>query len=305
MLKEDEILLSEFKKALRREGRENVIDFDDVFSLKFELQAHRFEDILAGTNRTIPPNRWSHHRVWLIKKGSGEFISGIYKFTAVKNTLVIIPARVTTSSRNWGPDVEGYILLFNVAFFLQNSFPSQHIESKKILHRSLQPYVHISDEQAAEISGLFETILRERLNSGHGNNELVALKVLEMLIMCERIFDEQLHFAENLPTIDLISRFCHLVDEHVAQQRKVSFYASELHVHPNYLNAVVKKHTGFTAKESIQNRLLLEIKYLLHSTNLSVKEISAKLGFSDPNYVSTFFTRLEKVSPTNYRASFV
>ncbi|MEP6584790.1 MAG: helix-turn-helix domain-containing protein, partial [Ginsengibacter sp.] len=62
---------------------------------------------------------------------------------------------------------------------------------------------------------------------------------------------------------------------------------------------------GITAKESIQNRLLLETKYLLHSTGLSIKEISNQVGFNDPNYFTSFFTRLEKVSPGHYRSSFI
>jgi AraC-like DNA-binding protein len=103
----------------------------------------------------------------------------------------------------------------------------------------------------------------------------------------------------------MIRKFCNLVETNFMHERTVSFYAEQLHVHPNYLNSVIKKHSGFTAKESIQNRLLLEIKYLLHSTSLSIKEISHQLSFRDPNYFSSFFTRLENISPTTYRASFI
>jgi AraC-like DNA-binding protein len=78
-----------------------------------------------------------------------------------------------------------------------------------------------------------------------------------------------------------------------------------MNMHPNYLNSLVKKHTGLTAKESIQNRLLLETKYLLHSTDLSIKEIANKVGFHDPNYFTSFFTSHEKLSPGNYRSSFI
>jgi AraC family transcriptional activator of pobA len=76
-------------------------------------------------------------------------------------------------------------------------------------------------------------------------------------------------------------------------------------VHPNYLNALIKKNTGLTAKESIQNRLLLESKYLLHSTDLTIKEISNQMGFTDPNYFAVFFKKYENTSPTSYRGSFV
>ena len=105
--------------------------------------------------------------------------------------------------------------------------------------------------------------------------------------------------------MDIIIRFSDLVENNFREQRSVKFYADQLNMHPNYLNSLVKKDTGKTAKESIQNRLLVEIKYLLHTTNLSIKEISGNMGFKDPNYFTSFFTRLEKVSPGNYRASFV
>ena len=81
--------------------------------------------------------------------------------------------------------------------------------------------------------------------------------------------------------------------------------ALPIYVHPNHLNSLVKKYTGTTAKGSIKNRIIVETKYLLHSTNLSVKEISNQLGFDDPNYFTMFFKNSEKVSPVNYRASFI
>ena len=68
-------------------------------------------------------------------------------------------------------------------------------------------------------------------------------------------------------------------------------------MHPNHLNALIKKHTGLSAKESIQNKILLETKYLLHSTKLPIKQISVQMGFNDPNYFTTFFKRSENLSP--------
>jgi AraC family transcriptional activator of pobA len=305
MLREDEILLNEFRKTLQRNARKTVVDLDSSFIHKFDFQVYRFEDIMRGTNRSIPPNRWSYHRIGLIKKGSGEFITGIYQYKATKNTLVVIPARVITSSKNWTLDMEGYIGLFNIDFFLQINFPHQHIENKKILMGCAQPFIQLSDEHAAEIAAIFETMLEENRADRPGKNELIALKVIELLIHSERLFDEQLNFEANLPLVDIVKTFSDLVEANFIQERTVSFYADRLHVHPNYLNSLIKKQTGRTAKESIQNRLLLEIKYLLHSTNLTIKEIASQLGFNDANYFSSFFTRLENLSPKKYRSSFI
>src|SRR6185503_1058029 len=110
----------------------------------------------------------------------GEFTTGIFKYKASKNTLVVIPARVITSSRNWSLDLEGYMLLFNMDFFLQSHFPHHYIESKKILSSSMQPYIHLTDEQAKEVEDIFETILREKQGDSSHKQELIALKVIEL-----------------------------------------------------------------------------------------------------------------------------
>ncbi|MGH2564790.1 MAG: helix-turn-helix domain-containing protein [Ginsengibacter sp.] len=302
---DDKLLLSEFKKAIHRSSTTNVVDLDNKFNIRFDFEIQRIEDILKFTGPTIPPNRWSYFRILLVKEGSGDFITGIYKFKAPKNTLVVFPSRIITSSKNWAEDTEGYIVLFNIDFFLQNNFPHKYIEDKKILNSSIRPYIYISDEQSKKISAIFETILKEKKSIHKNKDELIALKIIELLISSERLFAKEQNFEENLPSVDIIKRFIDLTEANVLNHRSVSFYAKQLNVHPNYLNALIKKHTGITAKESIQNRLLIETKYLLHSTTLSIKEISNQMGFNDPNYFTVFFKRFEKISPANYRSSFI
>ncbi len=302
---DDELLLSEFKKAIHKNSTTHVVDLDNKFNIQFDFEIQRLEDVLKFTGPAIPPNRWSYFRILLVKRGSGDFITGIYKFRAPKNTLIVFPSRIITSSKNWTPDTEGYLVLFNIDFFLQNNFPHKYIEDKKILNSSIRPYIYLSDEQSKKISGIFETILKEKRSTHKHKDELIALKIIELLIVSERLFAEEQNVEANLPSIDIIRRFIDLIEANLLNHRSVSFYAKQLNVHPNYLNALIKKHTGITAKESIQNRLLLETKYLLHSTTLSIKEIANQMGFNDPNYFTVFFKRFEKISPANYRLSFV
>ncbi|HMH34932.1 MAG TPA: AraC family transcriptional regulator [Puia sp.] len=300
----DEFLLSEFKKVLLKNTHEKIINLDDTFGHDFDLYIERAENIFNDTDvRAIPPNRWSYHRMILVNEGSVDFMTGIYKFSAQKNTLVVIPARVITSSKNWSHDIRGYLALFKLDFFLQNNFPRQCIENKKILNPTARPYVSVTEEQAEEIAHVFEAIMREKESAGKNKDELVVLKVLELLILNERLFEHQNNFDDTPPSSSVIKKFIELLDENYLKKRSVSFYAAQLSVHPNYLNAVIKKHTGLTAKETIQNRLMLETKYLLHSTNLSIKEISSQLGFNDPNYFTSFFKQFENISPANYRSS--
>jgi AraC family transcriptional regulator, transcriptional activator of pobA len=298
---DDQFRISAFKKALRQNTGEGVVDLDKNYLHKFNFQIHRFEDVLRNSRREAPPNRWSYHRIGFVKQGEAELKTGIFKFRALKNTLVIVPSRVISSSKDWSDDSEGYILLFNLDFFLENNFPHQIIGNRKLLSASFQPYIYLNEQQAGEVTTIFESILFEKKQGPDINNELIAVKILELLILCERLLD-QVNITESEPNIDIINRFADLLNLHYSREHSVRFYADQLAVHPNHLNALIKKHTGLSAKESIQNRILLETKYLLHSTKLPIKQISDQMGFHDPNYFTTFFKRSENRSPLHYRS---
>jgi AraC-like DNA-binding protein len=218
--------------------------------------------------------------------------------------MAVVPSRVISSSSNWEADTRGFVLLFNMDFFLENNFSHQIIGNKKMLTAFVQPYINLTDELAEEVCRIFESILAEKKQPEPVNNELIAIKIVELLILGERLFEQEQQLEANQPLIDNIKRFVDMLDRYFTSEHSVKFYAEQLSMHPNHLNALIKKHTGLSAKESIQNRILLEIKHLLHSTKLSIKQISEQMGFKDPNYFTTFFKRAEKLTPGSYRSSF-
>jgi AraC-like DNA-binding protein len=188
---------------------------------------------------------------------------------------------------------------------LHNYISPRYLENRKILHNAVQPYIHLNSEQALEAQHIFETILNEYGSDNPNRYELIAIKLAELLLLGDRFYGGIKNHENGHNFNDLVNKFAELVEQHFSKERSVNFYASQLHVHPNHLNAVIKSNVGVTAKECILNRILLETKYLLHNTQLSVKEISNQMGFDDPNYFTAFFKRSEKLSPQAYRSSFV
>jgi AraC family transcriptional activator of pobA len=302
---DNKFILGEIKKTLQRNAGTNVIDLDKEFNHEFDFFINRAEDVFKLMNWNIPPIKWSYYRISFLTQGSGDMITGIYKFKSQKNMLVITPARVITTSKDWSHDTKGFVLMFNLDFFLHNNFPHKFIADKKILQASIKPYLVVNKKHAKELMNIFATIYTESETTRNHKNELIALKIIELLILSERLFADEHHFYCNLPAKDIVKKFINLVERNFLKERSVGFYAAELNVHPNHLNSLVKKYVGVTAKDSIQSRIILETKYLLHSTDLSIKEISNQLGFDDPNYFTVFFKNSEKMSPISYRASFV
>jgi AraC family transcriptional regulator, transcriptional activator of pobA len=105
-------------------------------------------------------------------------------------------------------------------------------------------------------------------------------------------------------------RFKTAIQQHLASgqveddARSVKFYAGLLYVHPNHLNAVVKKKTGKSPLQHIHQQLLDVAKFLLAETALSSKEISYRLAFREPAHFYTFFRKHERTTPQRYRRAF-
>ncbi len=298
---EDAIIIQEYREAFRKYAKDGIIDMDNRLKHKFSFQIHRLEDFIDAVEGVIPPIRQSQFFIVLIKKGTGEKTIGYFTFPIQKNTVFVIPKRVTHSSKYWSTDCSGYWLSFNIEFFLQRVFPKQHIVNKKIFKTSIKPFLILSNEQVKQLGIIYEYILQEYNKNLKGKNEMIAIKILELLIQCDRIFTDAETWQHEDIYNDVMESFNELLQKNFRKERLVQFYADALHMHPNHLNFLVKKYTGLTAKETIINYILLEAKFLLHSSPHTIKEISYELGFDDPNYFSSFFRKRLDLSPLQYR----
>lgn len=91
------------------------------------------------------------------------------------------------------------------------------------------------------------------------------------------------------------------LEEHWTEKISLDFLSSRFFIDKFYLTRLFKKVFGM----SITNYLLLlritHAKELLRFTNLSIEEISARCGISDPNYFSRVFKKIEGTTPGQFR----
>jgi AraC family transcriptional activator of pobA len=125
------------------------------------------------------------------------------------------------------------------------------------------------------------------------------------LIACDRLFSYNDQDPGELANHPLIERFHDLIEREYITNKSVKFYADTLNVHPNYLNFILKKYSGLSAKESINNRIIQESKLMLSFSCLIVKEIAYRLGFDDANYFSTFFQKYTGTTPVLFRQAYL
>ena len=74
-----------------------------------------------------------------------------------------------------------------------------------------------------------------------------------------------------------------------------------MHFSANYLSDLLKKETGYTAKDHINNFVIEKAKTLLLGNNDSVSGIAYTLGFNYPHYFSRLFKSKTGMTPQEYR----
>jgi AraC family transcriptional regulator, transcriptional activator of pobA len=157
---------------------------------------------------------------------------------------------------------------------------------------------------------LFDELMEivRHLDSSHGGQSVLKREIISsylhiLLLKIKNFFIDHGVFEKNniADVSPKIQEFKRLVGRHYIDHYTVSQYAGLLNISSNYLNALCKKETGRTAIHLVHERLLLEAKRLLYSTNLSVKEISHLLHFDTDAYFVRFFKKNVGQTPLDYR----
>ncbi len=71
----------------------------------------------------------------------------------------------------------------------------------------------------------------------------------------------------------------------------MGFYARQLCITPKYLTTLIKRISGLSVSEWIDNYVIIEAKTLLKYSNMSVQEIAYALNFPNQSFFGSYFKR--------------
>lgn len=92
------------------------------------------------------------------------------------------------------------------------------------------------------------------------------------------------------------------VEAHYAASREVTWYARRLGYSPRTLSRATQEAVGRSAKQFIDDRVVLEAKRLLAHTGITVTECARRAGFDDPANFSKFFRARTGLTPGAFAA---
>ena len=126
-----------------------------------------------------------------------------------------------------------------------------------------------------------------------------------------KVGDILTHYLTEHPEVDSpihnraeenFRQFTELLGEHYKHERSVGFYARQLCITPKYLTTLIKRISGKSVSEWIDNYVILEAKTLLKYSNMSVQEIAYYLNFPNQSFFGSYFKRNAGMSPSQYKA---
>jgi AraC-like DNA-binding protein len=276
-------------------------------------------DFGIRSQRNALPNPGPHRHEYLqihvqLEGETRHFLDGVARPVAAGTVCFILPFRT-----HFIPTVANsryYILNVSLDYLL----PSLDVDPLDLAEVSIERAPELAPfrfqaeldyvlEPAAtdKVAALCETIAREDAARSHGSSIMIRGHLLQLIGIVWQRHGEQLMAMERRQATGAkgrrtMARLKSFLRECHAQQVSLSEAAAAVHVSPSYLAHLVKRETGKTYVELVTARRIAHARELLVHTDLTVKEIAFRSGFTDVAYFSRRFRQVEGCTPMGVRA---
>lgn len=164
--------------------------------------------------------------------------------------------------------------------------------------------LHLNDQQYEGIySCLRQLSVISRLD--HPDRRELLVSQVDIMAHLTEIYMKQngcLVVKESNSVQQLLLRFHATIAAHFCESREVKFYADKLCLSPKHFGTVVRQATGIGAGEWIARYVIIQAKQLLsHHPELTVQQISKRLGFSEQASFTRYFRNHTGQTPMEYR----
>ncbi len=249
--------------------------------------------------------------VFLCLKGEVEVTLDKEKYQIRQGDLYIYMPSTLVRIQHKSTDADGVLIEADLNFIIP--IANRAMNAENLLYIRQHPCVSLSQEQCSHLERLLVD-LRCRIEAesfGGMTSQRRHLMVELLKSMGQTLCYEVLNaYFANRPLTPLPPRKKDLVFQnfqlalfrHYRRQRDVAFYASMQHLAPRYFSTIIKEKSGSTPLQWIVQMVITEAKQLLEESNLSIKEIAARLNFPTQSFFGKYFKQYTGISPKEYRA---
>jgi AraC-like DNA-binding protein len=203
----------------------------------------------------------------------------------------------------WGAigDIEGTVVMFG-AHAVDDATHDLIRSSRPVRPPSHWPAADLEGSPVRQVLELLVSLAEPRPTERHELRQAALAHALATLLLQLTLVEPTGTTPTPRPTNEAFGWFRDHLEENFHHWHKVSEYADRLGYSPRTLNRLARRHIGLSAKEMIDERVVLEAKRLLAHGDEPVAEIAEQLGFDDASNFSSWFRRQNQVTPGAFRA---
>lgn len=285
----------------------------DVYNKLFGLETlHPLVNVIDLSEATKFPTHFTLnygvYALYLKDTRCGDIRYGKQTYDYQDGTIVsFAPGQVAEfeTAKDVRPKAQG--LLFHPDLIKGTSL-GQEIKSYSFFSYSSNEALHLSEDERGIITDCLAKIKMELIHPiDKLSKRLIARNIQLLLDYCMRFYNRQFTTREDANK-DVLTRFETLLDDYFQSGKvqtdglpSVKYFAERVYLSPNYFGDLIKKSTGKTAQEYIQNKIIDTAKEMLLGTGKTVNQISEELGFQYSQHFNRVFKKNVGYTPNEYR----
>ncbi len=242
-----------------------------------------------------------------VKCGDLKYGRNYYDYQ--EGTLVFVSPGQIMEIENDGKVYQpmGHALVFH-SDLIQGTNLAKSINEYNFFSYKANEALHLSERERQIVLDCFSKIKYELLQGvDKHSKKLIASNIELFLNYCDRFYDRQFITRDNVNK-GILEKFEELLNGFFISGKpqtiglpSVAYFAEELHLSANYFGDLIKKETGKSAKEYIQDKIIEIAKNKTFDTDKTVNEIAYELGFKYPQHFTRLFKQRVGVTPNEYR----
>ena len=293
----------------------NVIRLDTVeqYNRLFGLETrHPLVSVADLSKATEFPNHFTInygiYALFLKQTRCGDIRYGRQTYDYQEGTVTsFAPGQVTETDMEEGTRPLALGLLFHPDLIKGTSL-GQEIKSYSFFSYRSNEALHLSEEEKGIFTDCLKKISAELDHPvDRLSKRLIARNIQLLLYYCMRFYERQFNTRAAVNS-DILSKFENLLDDYFMDGSTeheglptVKYFADKVFLSPNYFGDLIKKETGKTAQEYIQNKIIDLSKEMIVGTNQTISQIAYGLGFQYSQHFNRLFKKSVGCTPVEYR----
>ncbi|MBQ7691391.1 MAG: AraC family transcriptional regulator [Muribaculaceae bacterium] len=269
-----------------------LVDFSYVDKVKLEL------------------NSFGFYAMILKESYDGPLTYGLSRYNYQNGTMLFVaPDQIFGADSGVCEEPQGYALLFSQNLFRGlNPAIASYIKESPFFSQDCNEALELTPSARAAALSCFTNIMNElKAPFDKQTFKIIVANILTILAHCERCYDRQ-YSEQRVINNELYTQFREVVEDYYKQGLpekeglpSVQYCARRLGLTPNYFGDIIKRISGRSAKEQIQQVTIDHVKALLIDRSLNISEVAYKTGFKYPHHLSRVFKKMTGLSPFEYR----